>query len=68
MDLIEFKDGAKLVSSGPPVDPRECAGSVASNGRIFFIAQANGMQACQLCGSEAESFVAIWRRSQGGGP
>jgi hypothetical protein len=62
MDVIDFHEGAKLVSSGPPVDPRECAGAVASNGRVFFTAQANGMQASQLCGREAEAFTPVWRR------
>ena len=52
-DLIDVSDGAKLVSTGPPLDPRECVGAVASNGRLHFTAQAGGMQACQIWGKEA---------------
>jgi outer membrane protein assembly factor BamB len=52
-DMIDITSGEKLVSTGPPLDPRECVGAVASNGRIFFTSQANGLQVCQLCGAEA---------------
>jgi len=47
-DMLDLADGAKVVSTGPPIDPRECVGAVASNGRIFYNAQASGLQMCQL--------------------
>jgi outer membrane protein assembly factor BamB len=47
-DMLDLADGAKVVSTGPPLDPRECVGAVASNGRVFYNAQASGLQACQL--------------------
>ena len=48
MDLIDLSDGNKLVSTGPPLEARECIGGVASNGRLFYTAQASGLQACQV--------------------
>jgi len=53
MDLIDAADGARLVSTGPPIDLRECVGAVASNGYIFYTAQASGLQACQAFGAAA---------------
>ncbi|MHB1034173.1 MAG: outer membrane protein assembly factor BamB family protein [Pirellulales bacterium] len=52
-DMVDLAAGARLVSTGPPLDPRECVGAVASNGRIFYNCQANGLQVCQLAGEEA---------------
>ena len=46
MDLIDLSDGNKLVWTGPALEPRECLGSVVSNGRLFYTAQASGLQAC----------------------
>ena len=46
MDLIDLSDGNRLVWTGPALEPRECLGSVASNGRLFYTAQASGLQAC----------------------
>ncbi len=60
MDLIDTSKGHALVSSGPPVDLRECVGAVVSNGRIFYTAQASGLQVSQLCGAQAASFTASW--------
>jgi outer membrane protein assembly factor BamB len=47
MDLIDLAEGPRLVSTGPPLDPRECVGAVAANGLLFYNAQANGLQICQ---------------------
>ena len=47
MDLVDLADGNKLVYSGPPWN-RECVGCVVSNGRIFYTAQASGLQACLM--------------------
>ena len=55
MDLIDLSDGNKLVSSGPAVDSRECVGATVSNGRIFYTAQASGLQLSVLYGDEATS-------------
>ena len=53
MDLLDTRQGVHLVSSGPCLEPRECVGAVVSNGRVFYTAQASGMQACELYGQEA---------------
>ena len=53
MDLIDTRNEVQLVSSGPCLEPRECVGAVVSNGRIFYTAQASGLQACELYGQEA---------------
>ena len=63
MDAIDLLDGNKFVSSGPPVDVRECVGTVVSNGRLFYIAQASGLQLSQVCGAEAASFTPPWQRA-----
>ena len=55
MDLIDVSKGNALVSTGPPVDGRECVGAVVSNGRIFYTTQASGLQLCQVWGAEAAS-------------
>jgi hypothetical protein len=52
MDLIDLSAQNRLVSSGPPLEARECVGSIVSNGRLFYTAQASGLQACQV-GSES---------------
>lgn len=52
-DMIDLSDGARLVSTGPAFDLRECVGAVASNGRLFYATQANGLVVCQVCGDEA---------------
>jgi outer membrane protein assembly factor BamB len=58
MDMIDTSDGNKVVSSGPPVDARECVGAVVSNGRLFYTAQANGLQLSMVYGAEAASLAA----------
>lgn len=58
MDLIDTSDGNKLVSSGPSIDARECVGAVVSNGRLFYTAQANGLQLSMVYGAEAASLAA----------
>jgi len=60
-DLIDVSQSNKLVSTGPPVDGRECVGGVMSNGRIFYITQASGLQLCQVCGPEAASASPPWQ-------
>ncbi len=62
MDAIDLSNGNKFVSSGPPVDVRECVGSVVSNGRIFYTTQGSGLQVCQVYGAEAAWSVAPWER------
>ena len=63
MDMIDTSSDNKLVSSGPPVDVRECVGAVVSNGRIFYTAQASGLQVSQVCGAEAASFTPPWQEA-----
>ena len=58
MDMIDTSDGNKVVSSGPPIDARECVGAIVSNGRLFYTAQANGLQTSMVYGAEAGSLAA----------
>ncbi|HUS90955.1 MAG TPA: PQQ-binding-like beta-propeller repeat protein, partial [Phycisphaerae bacterium] len=50
-DLIDVSQGNRLISTGPPVDGRDCVGGVVSNGRIFYTAQASGLQLSQVSGA-----------------
>jgi outer membrane protein assembly factor BamB len=58
VDMIDTSNGNKVVSSGPPIDARECVGAVVSNGRVFYTAQANGLQLSMVYGAEAASLAA----------
>src|SRR5262249_2938901 len=60
MDLVDLSAGNKLVATGPAIDSRECLGAVVSNGRIFYISQASGMEVSQVYGKEAKGRVAVW--------
>jgi outer membrane protein assembly factor BamB len=60
MDLIDVTDDNRVVSSGPPIDLRECVGGDVSNGRLYYITQANGLAACQRYGEEAAGFRPVW--------
>lgn len=52
-DLSQI-DNIRLISTGPRLDPSECIGAVASNGRIYYTGHGGGLQACQVCGPEAQ--------------
>lgn len=52
-DLSQIDD-IRLITTGPRLDPSECIGAVVSNGRIFYTGHGGGLQACQVCGPEAE--------------
>ena len=56
MDVLDLsqRDKVRLISTGPRLDPSECIGAVASNGRMFYTGHGGGLQACQVCGPEAE--------------
>lgn len=58
-DLSDIND-IELISSGPRLDPSECVGAVVSNGRIFYTCHGGGLQACQVCGTEAASATTAW--------
>jgi len=60
LDLLDTSDGVRLVSTGPALEPRECIGGIVSNGRIFYTAQASGLQACDVYGPEATRLRAAW--------
>jgi outer membrane protein assembly factor BamB len=62
MDMIDLSDGARLVSTGPAIDSRECLGAVVSNGRIFYTSQASGFQVSQTYGQESRRLPAAWER------
>jgi outer membrane protein assembly factor BamB len=62
MDLIDTTADNRVVSSGPPIDLRECVGGNVSNGRLYYITQANGLAVCQRYGEEAEKFRAVWEK------
>jgi outer membrane protein assembly factor BamB len=61
MDLLDLSAGAKIVSTGPPLDARECVGAVVSNGRLYYTSHANGLQACQVGGDEAAASALPWK-------
>ena len=62
MDLVDLSDGNQVVYSGPAVDSRECVGSVVSNGRIFYTAQASGLQLSLVYGDEAAALSSPWQQ------
>ena len=64
MDLIDTSRGNEVVSSGPPVDLRECVGGCVSNGRLYYTAQSSGLQVCQVFGQEAETMAPVWETEQ----
>jgi len=67
MDLIDLSDGNKLVFSGPALESRECVGGVVSNGRLFYTAQANGLQMSQVGGQEAQHWTPPWQNRSASG-
>ena len=60
MDMLDLSNGHKLVGTGPAVDSRECLGSAVSNGRIFYISQASGLEMSAVSGKDAERLVPVW--------
>ncbi|HXX92193.1 MAG TPA: PQQ-binding-like beta-propeller repeat protein [Planctomycetota bacterium] len=62
MDMLDLSHEFKLVWTGPAIDSRECLGSVASNGRIFYISQASGMEASLVAGEEARTLGPPWEK------
>jgi len=62
MDMIDLSDGFKLVWTGPAIDSRECLGSVVSNGRIFYISQASGLETSLVAGTDAATLGPPWER------
>jgi hypothetical protein len=60
MDLVDLSAGGRVVYSGPAVDSREYVGSAVSNGRIFYTAQASGLQLSLLYGDEAAASPPLW--------
>lgn len=65
MDMIDLADGCKLVSTGPALESRECVGAIVSNGRLFYTAQANGLQMSQVGSEEAATWTPPWQREAG---
>jgi len=63
MDVHDLSEGARLVSTGPRLDPSECTSGTVSNGRLFYTGQGGGMQACQVYGPMATSFAPPWRKA-----
>ena len=62
MDMLDLSNGHKLVATGPAVDSRECLGSAVSNGRIFYISQASGLEMSAVCGHDAKRLPAVWQK------
>ncbi|MFV1995603.1 MAG: PQQ-binding-like beta-propeller repeat protein, partial [Verrucomicrobiales bacterium] len=60
MDMIDLTRGHELVATGPAVDSRECLGSAVSNGRIFYISQASGLEMSAVCGEDAKRLAPVW--------
>jgi hypothetical protein len=64
--LIDLSAGNRLLATGPAIDSRECIGAVVSNGRLFYTAQASGLQVSQVYGDEAIGFSPRWEDPAGG--
>ncbi len=62
MDMLDLSNGHKLVATGPAVDSRECLGSAVSNGRIFYISQASGLEMSAVCGEDAKRLPPVWEK------
>jgi outer membrane protein assembly factor BamB len=62
MDMIDLATDGKLISTGPAIDSRECLGAIVSNGRLFYVSQASGLQVSQVYGAQAASLAAPWER------
>ncbi len=60
MDMLDLSKAHKLVATGPAVDSRECLGSAVSNGRIFYISQASGLEMSAVCGEDAVRLAPAW--------
>jgi len=54
VDLSRPRD-ARLLSTGPRLDPSECIGGVASNGRVFYTCHAGGLQASLVSAADEEA-------------
>ena len=65
MDIHDLSDinNIRLLSSGPRLDPSECVGAVASNGRIFYTCHGGGLQVCQAWGAEATLITTPWKNT-----
>ena len=48
LDVIDLGNpqDIKLLSTGPRLDPSECIGAIASNGRVFYTGHGGGLQLC----------------------
>jgi outer membrane protein assembly factor BamB len=68
MDVIDVTDinNAKLISTGPRIDPSDCVGAVFSNGRMFYSGHGGGLQTSQVYGNEADEFTAAWENQSVG--
>jgi hypothetical protein len=62
MDMIDLVERLQARLDGPAIDSRECLGSVVSNGRIFYISQASGLETSLLTGRESATLGAPWDR------
>ena len=62
MDMLDLSNGHRLVATGPAVDSRECLGSAVSNGRIFYISQASGLEMSAVCGDDARRLTPVWNQ------
>jgi outer membrane protein assembly factor BamB len=62
MDMLDLSNGHKLVATGPAVDSRECLGSAVSNGRIFYISQASGLELSAVSGEDAKRLSPAWEK------
>ena len=66
LDVWDLSDvhAAKLLSSGPRLDPSECIGACVSNGRIFYTGHGAGLQASEVYAAEAAQ-PSPWSVEQG---
>jgi hypothetical protein len=54
LDVIDLSDpqDIELLWTGPRLDPSECIGGIASNGRVFYTGHAGGLQASMIFAAE----------------
>jgi len=60
MNIHRFAPGDELVYAGPSIDVLQCVGGFVSNGRVFYTTNGGGLQACLVCGPEAQAFALPW--------
>ncbi len=64
LDLITLRGEHELVSTGPPIDVRDCVGGIVSNGRLFYTTQAAGLQMSKTYGKQTGNQLPVFGNSE----